>query len=103
MVRDPSREGGGTVISPRLPVGQKVKYYRRKNGNRTQAAIAGLCGITERYLQQIEAGQKVPSADVLARLAAELGVPMAALLTEDPVEEPAVPVTEGLRVFRTAC
>ncbi|MEU4827731.1 helix-turn-helix transcriptional regulator [Actinomadura sp. NPDC023710] len=74
-------------------MGQKVRYYRRKNGNRTQAAIAGLCGITERYLQQIEAGQKVPSAEVLARLAAELGVPMAALLTQDPVEEAAVPVT----------
>lgn len=80
------------MTSPRLPVGQKVKHYRRKNGNRTQAAIAGLCGITERYLQQIEAGQKVPSAEVLARLAAELGVPLAALLTEDSAEEPAATV-----------
>lgn len=88
------------MISPRLPVGQRVKYYRRKNGNRTQAAIAGLCGITERYLQQIEAGQKVPSADVLARLAAELGVPVAALLTEDPVEEPAIPVTAAPAIAR---
>lgn len=88
------------MISPRLPVGQRVKYYRRKNGNRTQAAIAGLCGITERYLQQIEAGQKVPSADVLARLAAELAVPVAALLTEDPVGEPAVPVTAAPAIAR---
>jgi transcriptional regulator with XRE-family HTH domain len=88
------------VISPRLPVGQKVKYYRRRNGNRTQAAIAGLCGITERYLQQIEAGQKVPSADVLARLAAELGVPLSALLAEDPVEEPSVPLTAAPGVAR---
>ncbi|MFF0087497.1 helix-turn-helix domain-containing protein [Streptomyces canus] len=88
------------MISPKLPVGQKVKYYRRKNGNRTQAAIAGLCGITERYLQQIEAGQKVPSADVLARLAAELGVPLAALLTEDAVEESAVPLTAAPAVAR---
>jgi transcriptional regulator with XRE-family HTH domain len=88
------------VISPKLPVGQKVKYYRRKNGNRTQAAIAGLCGITERYLQQIEAGQKVPSADVLARLAAELGVPLAALLAEDTVEEQAVPLTTAPAVAR---
>ncbi|MEV3927208.1 helix-turn-helix domain-containing protein [Actinomadura coerulea] len=81
-------------------MGQKVKYYRRKNGNRTQAAIAGLCGITERYLQQIEAGQRVPSADVLARLAAELGVPIAALLTEEPVEEPGAPVTAAPAIAR---
>lgn len=88
------------MISPRLPIGQRVKYYRRKNGNRTQAAIAGLCGITERYLQQIEAGQKVPSADVLVRLAAELGIPVAALLTEDPVEEPALPATAAPAIAR---
>jgi transcriptional regulator with XRE-family HTH domain len=88
------------VISPELPVGQKVKYYRRKNGNRTQAAIAGLVGITERYLQQIEAGQKVPSADVLTRLAAELGVPLAALLTEDPAGKVAVATTAEPAVVR---
>ncbi|MFC8429261.1 helix-turn-helix domain-containing protein [Streptomyces sp. NPDC057253] len=88
------------MISPKLPVGQKVKYYRRKNGNRTQAAIAGLCGITERYLQQIEASQKMPSADVLARLAAELGVPLAALLAGDAVEESAVPLTAAPAVAR---
>lgn len=88
------------MISPRLPVGERVKYYRRKKGNRTQAAIAGLCGITERYLQQIEAGQKVPSADVLARLAAELGVPLAALLTDDGVEESSVPLTAAPAVAR---
>jgi transcriptional regulator with XRE-family HTH domain len=81
-------------------VGQKVRHYRRKNGNRTQAAIAGLVGITERYLQQIEAGQKVPSADVLARLAAELGVPLAALLTEDPAGEAAVATTTEPAVVR---
>lgn len=62
------------MASPaKLPVGQRIRYYRRKNGNRSQAAVAGLCGISERYLQQIEAGQKIPSADVLARLASELG------------------------------
>lgn len=71
------------MTSPRLPIGERVRYYRRKNGNRRQAAIAGLCGITERYLSQIENGQKNPSADVLTRLAAELGVPVAALLAEE--------------------
>ncbi|MFC4463952.1 helix-turn-helix domain-containing protein [Streptomyces xiangluensis] len=93
-------EGGETVNSARLPVGRQIKHYRRKNGNRSQAAIAGLCGITERYLQQIEAGQKMPSADVLARIAAELGVPIAALLSEDVIEEPQVPLTTAPAVAR---
>lgn len=73
----------------RLPLGQRVRYYRRRRGNRSQAAIAGLCGISERYLQQIEAGQKIPSAAVLARLAAQLGVPVAYLLTDASAATPA--------------
>ncbi|HKR51528.1 MAG TPA: helix-turn-helix transcriptional regulator [Pseudonocardiaceae bacterium] len=84
----------------RLPVGARVKYYRRKNGNRSQAAVAGLCGITERYLQQIEAGTKIPSARVLSRLAAELGVPVAALLAEEPVEHDRAPLTAAPAVAR---
>ncbi|MEU6260198.1 helix-turn-helix domain-containing protein [Streptomyces griseorubiginosus] len=87
------------MISPKLPLGEKVKHYRRKSG-RTQVAVAGLCGISERYLQQIEAGQKVPSADVLARLADELGVPLAGLLTEDSVEESTVPLTAAPAIAR---
>ncbi|GAA3838413.1 helix-turn-helix transcriptional regulator [Streptomyces coacervatus] len=83
-----------------LPVGARVKYYRRKNGNRSQAAVAGLCGITERYLQQIEAGTKVPSARVLSRLAAELGVPVAALLADEPVVCPTAPLTAAPAVAR---
>ncbi|GHJ36026.1 helix-turn-helix domain-containing protein [Streptomyces sp. TS71-3] len=70
------------MTSPRLPVGERIRYYRLKNGNRKQSAIAGLCGITERYLSQIENGKAVPSLDVLAAIAAELGVPLAALLSE---------------------
>ncbi|MEU6351097.1 helix-turn-helix transcriptional regulator [Streptomyces sp. NPDC047072] len=87
------------MISPKLPLGERIKYYRRKSG-RTQVAVAGLCGISERYLQQIEAGQKVPSAEVLARLADELGVPLAALLSEDNVEESTVPLTAAPAIAR---
>ncbi|WP_334666628.1 helix-turn-helix transcriptional regulator [Streptomyces cyaneofuscatus] len=55
---------------PRLPVGERVRDRRRRLG-RTQAVLAGLCGITTDYLSQIERGLKTPSGDVLARLAAE--------------------------------
>lgn len=87
------------MISSGLPVGQKVRFYRRSSG-RSQRVIAGLCGITERYLQLIEAGRRVPSADVLARLAAELGVPVSVLLSEEPQEEPVVPATTAPAVAR---
>ncbi|MER6121752.1 helix-turn-helix transcriptional regulator [Streptomyces sp. NPDC001795] len=70
--------------SPKLPIGARIRYYRRKHGNRSQAVIAGLCGITERYLSLIETGKRIPSSDLLARLAAELDVPVAALLTDEP-------------------
>ncbi|EXU91960.1 transcriptional regulator [Streptomyces noursei PD-1] len=83
-----------------MPVGERIRYYRRKNGNRKQAAVAGLCGITERYLCDIENGRKVPSAEVLARIAAELGVPMACLLTEEPLPDPAAPLTTAPAVVR---
>lgn len=86
--------------SPRLPVGERIAYYRRKNGNRTQTAIAGLCGISERYLSLIENGKRTPSADVLNRLAGELGVPVSALLAEDYVAEPAPPLTVEPAVAR---
>ncbi|MGW0647689.1 helix-turn-helix domain-containing protein [Streptomyces umbrinus] len=89
-----------TPTPPSLPIGRRIKHYRRANGNRSVAVVAGLCGITERYLRLIEAGQKTPSADVLTRLAAELGVPVAALLTEDPTKEPAAPHTVAPEVAR---
>ncbi|MFE1956768.1 helix-turn-helix domain-containing protein [Streptomyces sp. NPDC059479] len=72
---------------PGFRVGDRIKYYRKTNGNRSQAVVAGLCGITERYLSMIENGQKTPSAVVLSRLASELGVPIAALLSDSPGPE----------------
>ncbi|MGW2861981.1 helix-turn-helix domain-containing protein [Streptomyces sp. NPDC001205] len=86
--------------SPRLPIGGRIAYYRTKHGSRSQAAIAGLCGISERYLSLIENGKRTPSASVLARLAAELGVPVSALLTEHTPPEPAAPLTVEPAVAR---
>lgn len=93
-------EGGGAVNPARLPVGRQIKRYRQKNGNRSASVIAGLCGISERYLQMIEAGKRVPSAEVLSRLAAELGVPIAVLLSEESVDETPVPLTAAPAVAR---
>ncbi|WP_239109673.1 helix-turn-helix domain-containing protein [Streptomyces anulatus] len=67
---------------PALPTGALVRAARRRDG-RPQAAVAGLCGISTDYLSQIERGRKKPSGDVLARLAAELGVAVGTLLGDD--------------------
>ncbi|MQA24012.1 MAG: helix-turn-helix domain-containing protein [Micromonosporaceae bacterium] len=85
---------------PRLPVGERIRYYRGQ-AHRTQAAIAGLCGVTGRYLSLIENGRKTPSVDLLARLARELGVPIAALLSDEQVTGPAVAVTAAPDVARS--
>ena len=63
-----------------LSVGSTIRRYRRQKGDRSVASVAGLCGITPRYLHLIEEGKKVPSLDVLDRIAAVLDVPPAALL-----------------------
>ncbi|WP_433445704.1 helix-turn-helix domain-containing protein [Nonomuraea sp. CA-141351] len=71
-----------------LPVGERIRYWREKK-QRKQAAVAGLCGITEEYLSQIERGLKLPSLPVLHALATELGVPISALLAGSQNELPA--------------
>ncbi|MGI5437030.1 helix-turn-helix domain-containing protein [Streptomyces shenzhenensis] len=82
------------------PIGDRIRHYR---GGRRQDAVAGLVGISPDYLSQIERGLKVPSLPILYALAQELGVPAAALLSEQaPSEEPAVDTAEATvgRVMR---
>ncbi|WP_324605343.1 helix-turn-helix transcriptional regulator, partial [Streptomyces sp. NRRL S-15] len=63
----PAEQGDTSMVLPSLPTGERVRELRRRQG-RTQAAVAGLCGITTDYLSQIERGHKTPSSDVVARL-----------------------------------
>lgn len=68
-----------TMHDDDLPIGERVRFYRR---GRSQAVVAGLAQITENYLSQIERGLKTPTVGVLQRLAAVLGVPVSVLLGE---------------------
>ncbi|MFB8347891.1 helix-turn-helix domain-containing protein [Streptomyces niveus] len=79
--------------TPTLIVGARIRHYRRKNGNRSMAAVAGLCGVTERYFSMIENGKRTPSHEVLARIAAELQVPVSALLTDEPLAKATTSLT----------
>ncbi|MEU6405891.1 helix-turn-helix domain-containing protein [Streptomyces sp. NPDC046985] len=69
------------MVAADLPIGDRVRHYR---GGRRQDAVAGLVGISPDYLSQIERGLKVPSLQILYALAQELGVPTAALLSDQP-------------------
>ncbi len=45
--------------------------------------VAGLCGIARDYLSQIERGLRMPSSEVVGRLAAKIRVPASWLLADD--------------------
>lgn len=72
------------MVAADLPIGDRIRHHR---GGRRQDAVAGLAGISPDYLSQIERGLKTPSLPILYALAQELGVPAAALLSEQPPEE----------------
>ncbi|MEU8701661.1 helix-turn-helix transcriptional regulator [Streptomyces sp. NPDC048680] len=82
---------------PTLPVSDRIRQSRIEQG-RTQAVVAGLCGISTEYLSQIERGLKTPAREVMARLAAELRLPVAALMGGVPVTAESVPPAVGSRV-----
>lgn len=81
------------MVAADLPIGDRIRHYR---GGRRQDAIAGLVGISPDYLSQIERGLKIPSLPILYALAQELGVPTAALLSDQaPAEEDAFDTAEA--------
>ncbi|MFF9594073.1 helix-turn-helix domain-containing protein [Streptomyces sp. NPDC014646] len=84
---------------PMLPVGGRIRHHRERL-HRTQAAIAGLCGITEDYLSQIERGLKQPSHTVLVRIATELDISVAALLDGAEVVRPRAHASAGTDVVQ---
>jgi transcriptional regulator with XRE-family HTH domain len=50
----------------------------------SQERLAAAAGVSTNYVSLIEKGQRLPSLEVLSRLAAVLGVPVTALLEEPP-------------------
>lgn len=66
-------------MDPNRRIGQRISEHRIRQG-RSQAVIAGLCGITEDYLSRIERGVKTPTLPVLIDIARELRVPVGTLI-----------------------
>jgi transcriptional regulator with XRE-family HTH domain len=66
-------------------IGERLRFYRQAKG-KTQAVVAGLAGVTEDYLSQIERGLKTPTISLLHRFAKILGVRVSELLGEPAAE-----------------
>ncbi|MFI0448373.1 helix-turn-helix domain-containing protein [Actinomadura sp. 6N118] len=72
--------------SDEIRIGERLRFYR--NGrHKTQAAVAGLAGVSEDYLSQIERGLKTPTIGLLHKFARILGVQVSVLLGEPEFEQ----------------
>ncbi len=71
---------------PDIPIGERIRFHRQAR-RKTQAVVAGLAGVTEDYLSQIERGLKSPSVTLLHRLARILAVPTSVLFGESPAAD----------------
>jgi DNA-binding XRE family transcriptional regulator len=75
--------------SEEIRIGERLRFYRQGRG-KTQVVVAGLAGVSEEYVSQIERGLKTPTITVLHRFARILGVPVGVLLGEPDVERDGV-------------
>jgi transcriptional regulator with XRE-family HTH domain len=71
--------------SPEIRIGERLRFYRQAKG-KTQAVVAGLAGVTEDYLSQIERGLKTPTLPLVHRFSKILGVRVSELLGESATE-----------------
>lgn len=82
----------GEVQREALPIkqfGEKLRYLRQQQ-RLTQTTLAQQVGLaSQAYVSDLEAGRKVPSLDLVVRLAELLGVTTDYLLRDtDPMQEP---------------
>jgi transcriptional regulator with XRE-family HTH domain len=68
-------------MTTEIPVGERIRFFREAR-HQTATSVAVRAGITAEYLYLIEKGLRVPSTQVLYRLATVLRVPTASLLGE---------------------
>src|SRR4051794_921418 len=69
----PRQNGGLMAPQPEIRIGERLRFYRQAKG-KTQAVVAGLAGVTEDYLSQIERGLKTPTLPLVHRFSKILGV-----------------------------
>jgi transcriptional regulator with XRE-family HTH domain len=84
-------------------IGARIKYWRKRRGGMTQVVLAGLAGITQPYLSQLEAGVRgVERRSTLVAIAKALQVSVADLLGQpgdptDPLKSQAAATVPAIR------
>lgn len=68
-------------IKDRMPIGEKIKYWRKKR-NMTQAALAEKLLITPSNISQIENGSRSPTIATIEQIADALGIDVAELMSD---------------------
>lgn len=68
----------------RAALGAQVRAIRIRRGHQNASAFADRVGITRAYLSNIENGHRLPTLDVLLRIADALGTTVSALLQKPP-------------------
>jgi transcriptional regulator with XRE-family HTH domain len=75
-------------------IGGRIKHWRMRRGGMSQAVLAGLAGLSQPYISQIEAGRRsVDSRTTLIAIASALQVTVADLL--DQPGDPTDPARNG--------
>ena len=84
---DPSPAGGDAPLGYLRLLGERVRDARARHGM-TRRMLAHDCGVSERYLAELESGRGNLSIVLLRRVAAAIDVPLAELVSEElpPVE-----------------
>ena len=59
-----------------------IVFALRRNLSLSQAELAARCGVTQQFIQRLEAGKVNPSIKTAAKLAAALGVTVDELIGE---------------------
>lgn len=83
-----------------MNIGNALLKARKDNGLR-QNVVAERTGLSQTYLSQIETGSKVPSVEVIEKLAKEYNMPFAIMmwntLTEKDVRKPKLDIYRKLK------
>jgi DNA-binding XRE family transcriptional regulator len=85
-------------------IGARIRYWRKRRNGMTQAVLAGLVGVSQSYVSQIEAGQRgVERRRTLIAFAGALHVSVADLLGQpgdptDPLKAGAAGAVPAIRV-----
>src|SRR2546426_2350747 len=78
-------------------LGERVRAWRAEHGM-TRKALSLACGVSERYLAQLESGRGNISVLLLREVARALDLPMEALIAEGP--EPSVELVHTTEFLR---